>query len=92
MAATSACSAELISVSSIVTRDIVGLTGRTLSGKKAVLVSEITIGIFAVWAGCWSFILDRSGVDLGWLFYVQVRKRLFSHCEEIGAHLLLSHF
>ncbi|GAA5858337.1 hypothetical protein JCM8547_004656 [Rhodosporidiobolus lusitaniae] len=70
MAATSACSAELIAVSSIVTRDAVGLW-TTLSGKKMVRASEITIAVFAVWAGAWSTILHKASIDLGWLFYIQ---------------------
>lgn len=66
MAATSACSAELIAVSSIVTRDVYSMFWSTpLTGKKAVRVSEIVIVVFAVWAGCWSVILDKAGVDLG---------------------------
>ncbi|GAA6040980.1 hypothetical protein JCM8097_000521 [Rhodosporidiobolus ruineniae] len=70
MAATSACSAELIAVSSIVTRDIVGLW-RPLSGKTMVRASEAVIVLFAIWAGAWSTILHYGGVDLGWLFYIQ---------------------
>lgn len=70
MAATSAASAELIAVSSIITRDVIGLY-RPLSGRKMVVASHITIVVFAVWAGCWSTILNKASVDLGWLFYVQ---------------------
>ncbi|GAA6018649.1 hypothetical protein JCM10207_008994 [Rhodosporidiobolus poonsookiae] len=70
MAATSACSAELIAVSSLVTRDIVGLW-TTLSGKKMVVASHFTIVAFSVWAGAWSTILHYAGIDLGWLFYIQ---------------------
>jgi Na+/proline symporter len=70
MAATSAASAELIAVSSIITRDVIGLY-RPLSGHKMVVASHITIVVFAVWAGCWSTILNKASVDLGWLFYVQ---------------------
>ncbi|GAA5873095.1 hypothetical protein JCM3774_000340 [Rhodotorula dairenensis] len=70
MAATSAASAELIAVSSIITRDVIGLY-RPLSGHKMVVASHISIAVFAVWAGCWSTILNKASVDLGWLFYVQ---------------------
>ncbi|BGP12261.1 hypothetical protein JCM10213_000045 [Rhodosporidiobolus nylandii] len=70
MAATSACSAELIAVSSIVTRDIIGLW-RPLSGTKMVMASHITIAVFSVWLGAWSCILHAASIDLGWLFYVQ---------------------
>ncbi|BGP52573.1 hypothetical protein JCM8202v2_000128 [Rhodotorula sphaerocarpa] len=70
MAATSAASAELIAVSSIVTRDIIGVW-RPLSGRKMVRASEAVIVGYAVWSGCWSTILHKAHIDLGWLFYVQ---------------------
>ncbi|GAA5836147.1 hypothetical protein JCM11251_007381 [Rhodosporidiobolus azoricus] len=62
MAATSACSAELIGVSSIITRDIIGIW-RPLSGKKMVRASEIAIVGWAVWAGAWSCILHVGTVE-----------------------------
>ncbi|BGP04369.1 Urea active transporter [Rhodotorula toruloides] len=70
MAATSACSAELIAVSSLVTRDIIGAY-RPLSGHKMVLYSHIVIVLYSIWAGAWSTILHYASIDLGWLFYVQ---------------------
>ncbi|BGP12235.1 hypothetical protein JCM10213v2_000147 [Rhodosporidiobolus nylandii] len=70
MAATSACSAGLIAVSSIVTRDIIGIWCPH-SGTKMVMASHITIVVFAVWLGAWSCILHVASIDLGWLFYVQ---------------------
>ncbi|GAA5881159.1 hypothetical protein JCM1840_001624 [Sporobolomyces johnsonii] len=72
MAATSAASAELIAVSSIVTFDVVGLLRKTpLTAKQSVVLSHIVIAVYAIWAGGWSTILHKAGVDLGWLFYVQ---------------------
>lgn len=70
MAATSAASAELIAVSSILTFDVYG-SFRPVSGSKAVTISHITIIMFAVWAGAWATILHTIKVDLGWLYYVQ---------------------
>ena len=51
MAATSAASAELIAVGSIITFDIVGFLWKPLVGRQAVVVSHIAIGAFSVWAG-----------------------------------------
>ncbi|GAA6005994.1 hypothetical protein JCM10207_007300 [Rhodosporidiobolus poonsookiae] len=70
MAATSACSAELIAVSSLVVRDVIGMY-KTLSGRQMVFASHCAIMGFAVWAGAWSTILHVAKIDLGWLFYVQ---------------------
>jgi Na+/proline symporter len=70
-AATSAASAELIAVSSIVTFDICGTLWKPLSGRQAVMVSHIVIAVFSVWAGAWATILNYAHIDLGWLFYVQ---------------------
>ncbi|GAA5899047.1 hypothetical protein JCM6882_004600 [Rhodosporidiobolus microsporus] len=70
MAATSACSAELIGISSIITRDIIGIW-RPLSGKQMVRATEIAIVGWAIWTGAWSTILHYGTVDLGWLFYIQ---------------------
>ncbi|CEQ39866.1 SPOSA6832_01425, partial [Sporobolomyces salmonicolor] len=72
MAATSAASAELIAVSSIVTFDVVGLLRKTpLTARQSVILSHVVIAVYAIWAGAWSTILHKAGVDLGWLFYVQ---------------------
>lgn len=70
MAATSAASAELIAVSSILTFDVYG-SFKSVSGPQAVRVSHITIVLFAIWAGAWATILHTINVDLGWLYYVQ---------------------
>ncbi|GJN92032.1 hypothetical protein Rhopal_005060-T1 [Rhodotorula paludigena] len=70
MAATSACSAELIAVSSLVVRDCIGMY-RTLSGKQMVFASHCVIVGFAIWGGAWSTILHVASIDLGWLFYIQ---------------------
>ncbi|KAI5480272.1 hypothetical protein MNV49_001231 [Pseudohyphozyma bogoriensis] len=71
MAATSAASSELIAVSSIIVYDIIGTYIKTLTGPQIVKYSHITIGLFAIWGGCWATILNKAGIDLGWLFYVQ---------------------
>ncbi|WWC68262.1 uncharacterized protein I206_102185 [Kwoniella pini CBS 10737] len=71
MAATSAASAELIAVSSIVVYDIIGTYWKPLSGKQVVFWSHLIIGIAAVWFGAWSCILHKANIDLGWLFYIQ---------------------
>ncbi|BGP44352.1 hypothetical protein JCM10450v2_000163 [Rhodotorula kratochvilovae] len=70
MAATSACSAELIAVSSLVVRDCIGMY-KTLSGHQMVFASHCVIVGFAIWGGAWSCILHVASIDLGWLFYVQ---------------------
>ncbi|RPD58562.1 Na+/solute symporter [Lentinus tigrinus ALCF2SS1-7] len=72
MAVTSAVSAELIAVSSLFAYDLY----RTYLRPKAtsaeiVRVSHYFICFWAVWAGCWSTILHKASIDLGWLFYVQ---------------------
>ena len=72
MASTSATSAELIAVSSIVTFDIVNCYKKTkLTAKQSLRISELAIVVYAVWSGCWSTILHVAGIDLGWLFFVQ---------------------
>ncbi|WVW85901.1 hypothetical protein I302_107939 [Kwoniella bestiolae CBS 10118] len=71
MAATSAASAELIAVSSIVVYDIVGTYWKPLSGKQVVFWSHLIIALAAVWFGAWSCILHKAKIDLGWLFYIQ---------------------
>ena len=71
MAATSAASAQLISVSSILTFDVCAVLWKPLQGKQAVNASHIAIMGFAVWAGAWSTILHTVKIDLGWLYYVQ---------------------
>ncbi|GAA5933076.1 sodium:solute symporter family protein [Sporobolomyces koalae] len=72
MASTSATSAELIAVSSIVTFDIIGRYKKTkLTAKQSLRFSEYAIAGYAVWAGAWATILHIAGIDLGWLFFVQ---------------------
>ncbi|GAA6012104.1 hypothetical protein JCM11491_001752 [Sporobolomyces phaffii] len=72
MASTSATSAELIAVSSIVTFDIVNTYKKTkLTAKQSLWISELAIAGYAVWAGAWSTVLHVAGIDLGWLFYFQ---------------------
>ncbi|WWD03414.1 hypothetical protein V865_001466 [Kwoniella europaea PYCC6329] len=71
MAATSAASAELIAVSSIVVYDIFGTYWKPLSGKQVVFWSHLVIALAAIWFGAWSCILHKANIDLGWLFYIQ---------------------
>ncbi|VDB88654.1 unnamed protein product [Peniophora sp. CBMAI 1063] len=72
MAVTSAASAELIAVSSIFTYDIYKTYFRPkATGRELVNVSHIVICVWAIWIGIWAIILNKAGIDLGWLFYVQ---------------------
>ncbi|KAJ7708741.1 Na+/solute symporter [Mycena rosella] len=71
MAATSAASAELIAVSSIIVYDILGTYWKPLTGKQVIYYSHLIIGLWAIWMGAWATILHRVGIDLGWLFYIQ---------------------
>ncbi|KAK0201054.1 Na+/solute symporter [Desarmillaria ectypa] len=72
MAVTSATSAELIAVSSLFSYDIYRTYFKpSAKGAQIVRVSHYFICFWAVWMGCWAVILNKAGVDLGWLFYVQ---------------------
>lgn len=71
MAATSACSAEMIAVSSVLVYDVIGTYIKPLTGKQTVWWQHIVLAVWAVWAGAWSSILHVASIDLGWLFYVQ---------------------
>jgi hypothetical protein len=72
MAVTSACSAELIAVSSLFSYDIYKAYFRPMArGPEIVRVSHFFICFWAVWMGCWATILHKVQIDLGWLFYVQ---------------------
>lgn len=71
MAATSAMSAELIAVSSIISYDLMGTYWRPLSGPEVVKYSHIIIAVVSIWMGAFALILNYGGVDLGWLFYFQ---------------------
>ncbi|SJL08479.1 related to DUR3-Urea permease [Armillaria ostoyae] len=72
MAVTSATSAELIAVSSLFSYDIYRTYFKpNAKGAQIVRVSHYFICFWAIWMGCWAVILNKAGVDLGWLFYVQ---------------------
>ncbi|PPQ74951.1 hypothetical protein CVT26_011663 [Gymnopilus dilepis] len=79
MAVTSACSAELIAVSSLFLHfDSIGICSiyktyffPKARGPEIVRVSHLFICFWAVWMGCWATILHKANIDLGWLFYVQ---------------------
>ncbi|KAF9074610.1 solute symporter family transporter [Rhodocollybia butyracea] len=72
MAVTSAASAELIAVSSLFSYDIYRTYLRSnAKGPEILKVSQYFICFWAVWMGAWAIILNKAGVDLGWLFYVQ---------------------
>jgi len=72
MAVTSAASAELIAVSSIVSYDIYRTYWRPqATGAEIVRVSHYAICAWAIWMGCWATILYKVNIDLGWLYYVQ---------------------
>jgi Na+/proline symporter len=72
MAVTSAASAELIAVSSIVSYDIYRTYWHPqATSAEIVRVSHYTICAWAIWMGCWATILHQANIDLGWLYYVQ---------------------
>ncbi|KAF9016205.1 hypothetical protein BDZ89DRAFT_1141639 [Hymenopellis radicata] len=71
MAATSAASAELIAVASIIVYDLLGTYWKPLTGRQVIFYSHIIIGLWAIWMGVWATILHKVGIDLGWLFYIQ---------------------
>ncbi|KAG1761479.1 putative urea transporter [Suillus placidus] len=67
MAVTSAASAELIAVSSIVSYDIYRTYWNPqATGAEIVRVSHYAIGAWAIWMGCWATILHQANIDLGW--------------------------
>ncbi|KAH7872629.1 Na+/solute symporter [Lentinula edodes] len=80
MAVTSAASAELIGVSSLLLIQSQTIHFYSIyrtyfrpnaKGPEIVKVSHYFICFWAVWMGAWAVILNKVGVDLGWLFYVQ---------------------
>lgn len=72
MAVTSAASAELIAVSSIVSYDIYRTYWNPkATGAEIVRVSHYAICAWAIWMGCWATILHQVNIDLGWMYYVQ---------------------
>ncbi|TFK47109.1 Na+/solute symporter [Heliocybe sulcata] len=72
MAVTSAASSELIAVSSLFSYDLYRTYYRpNATGAEIVRVSHAFICFWAIWMGCWATILNKAGIDLGWLFYVQ---------------------
>ncbi|GAO46147.1 urea transporter [Saitoella complicata NRRL Y-17804] len=71
MAVTSAASAQLIAVSSILTFDIWKMYVRkNAEGPELVKVSHIMIGVFAIVMAVFACIWHSAGIDLGWLFLV----------------------
>ncbi|KAG2346032.1 putative urea transporter [Suillus weaverae] len=64
MAVTSAASAELIAVSSIVIYRTYWNPQAT--GAEIVRVSHYAICAWAIWMGCWATILHQANIDLGW--------------------------
>jgi hypothetical protein len=37
------------------------------TGAEIVRVSHIVIFVWAIWMGCWAVILNKAGVNLGWV-------------------------
>ncbi|KAJ3819321.1 Na+/solute symporter [Lentinula raphanica] len=71
MAVTSAASAELIGVSSLFSYDVYRTYFRPQAkGPEIVKVSHCFICFWAVWMGAWAVILNKAGVDLGWLPHI----------------------
>lgn len=40
------------------------------TGAEIVRMSHIFIVIWAIWMGCWAVILNKAGVDLGWVCHI----------------------
>lgn len=69
MAVTSTGAAEQIAVSSLVAYDIFRTYIKPdATGKQIILVSRFVIVVFGVFSGVLGIILNRIGVNLGWLY------------------------
>ncbi|CAF1172548.1 unnamed protein product [Adineta steineri] len=69
MACTSAMSAQLIAVSSIVTYDIYkAYFNQTASGKKLIYVSHMTVVLFGLGMSIWSIALYYIEISMGYLY------------------------
>ncbi|CAF0912169.1 unnamed protein product [Adineta steineri] len=69
MACTSAMSAQLIAVSSIVTYDIYkAYFNQTASGKKLIYVSHMTVVLFGLGMSIWSIALYYIDISMGYLY------------------------
>ncbi|KAI8894657.1 urea transporter [Globomyces pollinis-pini] len=69
MAVTSAASAELTAVSSIITFDVYRSYFKpNATGKDIVFMSHVTIGVFGVVMGVLAVILNAIGISLGYLY------------------------
>ncbi|KAL5501336.1 hypothetical protein ACEPAH_8596 [Sanghuangporus vaninii] len=70
MAVTSACSAQLISVSSIFTYDIYRTYWRPKAKPKELLrVAHLCVALWGTWISLWCIILNAGKVDMNFMFY-----------------------
>ncbi|CAK0737642.1 hypothetical protein CVIRNUC_000946 [Coccomyxa viridis] len=71
MAVTSSGSAEFMAVSSLFSYDIYKTYIRPkAAGREMLIVSRLSVLTFALFAGVWSIILIKIGIDINWLFFV----------------------
>lgn len=69
MAVTSALSAELIAVSSVITYDVyISYINTNPSNAQVKVVADITIVAYGLWAGIMAIILHEFGISLGWVY------------------------
>ncbi|OCB83863.1 solute symporter family transporter [Sanghuangporus baumii] len=70
MAVTSACSAQLISVSSIFTYDVYRTYWRPKAKPKELLrVAHLCVALWGTWISLWCIILNAGKVDMNFMFY-----------------------
>jgi len=70
MAVTSACSAQLISVSSIFTYDVYRTYFRPKATAREMLrIAHIAVAVWGVWISVWSVILNAGNVDMNFVYY-----------------------
>lgn len=71
LAVTSATSAELVAVSSLLTYDVyVPYINPVASEERILFVNHISIAIWAVFMAVWGIILHVAGISMGWLYEV----------------------
>ncbi|THH05204.1 hypothetical protein EW145_g4967 [Phellinidium pouzarii] len=70
MAVTSACSAQLISVSSIFTYDVYRTYFRPQATAHEMLrVAHVAVAVWGVWISVWCVILNAGNVDMNFIYY-----------------------
>ncbi|KAL5512651.1 hypothetical protein ACEPAG_2917 [Sanghuangporus baumii] len=70
MAVTSACSAQLISVSSLLTYDVYRTYLRPKASPAELLrMAHICVAVWGVWISVWCIILNAGKVDMNFMYY-----------------------